>query len=97
MALIPKVEPKQEKKVVSARLDEEMHTLLQRYAAFLGGGHARVHHRRIAEALVPPRQGIQPMAYMGPSNTARKFFELSTRWIMLRWMPAVLSSWPWQL
>jgi hypothetical protein len=37
MALIPKVEPKQEKKVVSARLDEEMHTLLQRYAAFLGG------------------------------------------------------------
>jgi hypothetical protein len=37
MALIPKVEPKQEKKVVSARLDEEAHTMLQRYAAFLGG------------------------------------------------------------
>jgi len=35
MALIPKVEPKQEKKVVSARLDEEAHTMLQRYAAFL--------------------------------------------------------------
>jgi hypothetical protein len=37
MALIPKVEPKHEKKVVSARLDEEAHTMLQRYAAFLGG------------------------------------------------------------
>jgi len=37
MALIPKVEPKQEKKVISARLDEEAHTMLQRYAAFLGG------------------------------------------------------------
>jgi hypothetical protein len=37
MALIPKVEPKQEKKVVSARLDEEAHAMLQRYAAFLGG------------------------------------------------------------
>jgi len=37
MALIPKVEPKSEKKVVSARLDEEAHTLLQHYAAFLGG------------------------------------------------------------
>ena len=36
MALIPKVEPKQEKKVVSARLDEETHLTLQRYAAFLG-------------------------------------------------------------
>jgi len=35
MALIPKVEPKQEKKVVSARLDEEAHTMLQRYAASL--------------------------------------------------------------
>ena len=32
MALIPKIEPKQEKKLVSARLDEEAHTLLQRYA-----------------------------------------------------------------
>jgi len=37
MVLIPKVGPKQEKKVVSARLDEEAHTMLQRYAAFLGG------------------------------------------------------------
>jgi hypothetical protein len=37
MALIPKIEPKQEKKVVSARLDEEAHNMLQRYAAFLGG------------------------------------------------------------
>lgn len=37
MALIPKVEPKMEKKVVSARLDQEAHTMLQRYAVFLGG------------------------------------------------------------
>ncbi len=36
MALIPKVEPKQEKKVVSVRLDEETHLTLQRYATFLG-------------------------------------------------------------
>jgi hypothetical protein len=48
MALIPKVEPKQEKKVVSARLDEEMHTLLQRYAAFLGGA---THEYIIGESL----------------------------------------------
>jgi hypothetical protein len=48
MALIPKVEPKQEKKVISARLDEEAHTLLQRYAAFLGGA---THEYIIAESL----------------------------------------------
>jgi hypothetical protein len=48
MALIPKVEPKQEKKVVSARLDEEMHTMLQRYAAFLGGA---THEYIIGESL----------------------------------------------
>jgi hypothetical protein len=36
VALIPKVEPKQEKKVVSARLDEDTHLTLQRYAEFLG-------------------------------------------------------------
>ena len=48
MALIPKVEPKQEKKVVSARLDEEAHTLLQRYAAFLGGA---THEYIIGESL----------------------------------------------
>jgi hypothetical protein len=48
MALIPKVEPKQEKKVVSARLDEEPHTMLQRYAAFLGGA---THAYIIGESL----------------------------------------------
>jgi len=48
MALIPKVEPKQEKKVVSARLDEEAHTMLQRYAAFLGGA---THENNIGESL----------------------------------------------
>ena len=48
MALIPKVEPKQEKKVVSARLDEEMHTMLQRYATFLGGA---THEYIIGESL----------------------------------------------
>jgi hypothetical protein len=48
MALIPKVEAKQEKKVVSARLEEEMHTLLQRYAAFLGGA---THEYVIRESL----------------------------------------------
>jgi hypothetical protein len=48
MALIPKVEPKQEKKVVSARLDEEAHFLLQRYAAFLGGA---THEYIIGESL----------------------------------------------
>lgn len=48
MALIPKVEPKQGKKVVSARLDEEAHTMLQRYAAFLGGA---THEYIIGESL----------------------------------------------
>jgi hypothetical protein len=48
MALIPKVEPKQEKKVVSARLDEEAHAMLQRYAAFLGGA---THEYVIGESL----------------------------------------------
>jgi len=48
MALIPKVEPKSEKKVVSARLDEEAHTMLQRYAAFLGGA---THEYIIGESL----------------------------------------------
>jgi hypothetical protein len=48
MALIPKMEPKQEKKVVSARLDEEAHTMLQRYAAVLGGA---THEYIIGESL----------------------------------------------
>ena len=48
MALIPKVEPKLEKKVVSARLDEEAHAMLQRYAAFLGGA---THEYIIGESL----------------------------------------------
>ena len=48
MALIPKVEPKQDKKVVSARLDEEAHIMLQRYAAFLGGA---THEYIIGESL----------------------------------------------
>ena len=48
MALIPKVEPKQEKKVVSARLDEETHLTLQRYAAFLGDA---THEYIIGESL----------------------------------------------
>jgi hypothetical protein len=48
MALIPKVEPKQEKKVISARLDEEAHTMLKRYAAFLGGA---THEYIIGESL----------------------------------------------
>jgi hypothetical protein len=48
MPLIPKVEPKQEKKIVSARLDEETHTMLQRYAAFLGNA---THDYIIAESL----------------------------------------------
>jgi hypothetical protein len=48
MALIPKVEPKQEKKVVSARLDEETHQTLQRYAAFLGDA---THEYIIGESL----------------------------------------------
>ena len=48
MALIPKVEPKQEKKVVSARLDEETHLTLQRYATFLGDA---THEYIIGESL----------------------------------------------
>ena len=48
MALIPKVEPKQERKVVSARLDEETHLTLQRYAAFLGDA---THEYIIGESL----------------------------------------------
>jgi hypothetical protein len=48
MALIPKVEPKQEKKVVSARLDEETHLTLQRYANFLGDA---THEYIIGESL----------------------------------------------
>ncbi len=48
MALIPKVEPKREKKVVSARLDEETHLTLQRYAAFLGDA---THEYIIGESL----------------------------------------------
>jgi hypothetical protein len=35
MALIPKVEPKQEKKVVSARLDEEAHIMLVDWSSSL--------------------------------------------------------------
>jgi len=48
MALIPKVEPKHEKKIVSARLDEETHLTLQRYAAFLGDA---THEYIIGESL----------------------------------------------
>ena len=48
MTLIPKVEPKQVRKVVSARLDEEVHMMLQRYAAFLGGA---THEYIIGESL----------------------------------------------
>lgn len=48
VALIPKVEPKQEKKVVSARLDEETHLTLQRYAEFLGDA---THEYIIGESL----------------------------------------------
>jgi hypothetical protein len=48
MALIPKVGPKQERKVVSARLDEEAHMMLQRYANFLGGA---THEYIIGESL----------------------------------------------
>ena len=36
MSLIPKLEPKHEKKIVTARLDEEIHGMLQRYAVFVG-------------------------------------------------------------
>jgi len=48
MALIPKVEPKQEKKPVSVRLDEESHAMLLRYAAFLGGA---THEYIVCESL----------------------------------------------
>jgi hypothetical protein len=48
MALIPKVEPKQEKKIVSARLDEETHATLQLYATFLGNA---THDYIVAESL----------------------------------------------
>lgn len=48
MPLIPKVEPKQEKKIVSARLDEETHTMLQHYATFLGNA---THDYIITESL----------------------------------------------
>jgi len=48
MALIPKVEPKKEKRIVSARLDEEAHIMLQRYAEFLGGA---THEYIIGESL----------------------------------------------
>ena len=48
MALIPKVEPKQEKKVVSACLNEEAHTMLHRHAAFLGGA---IHEYITGESL----------------------------------------------
>lgn len=48
MALIPKLEPKQEKKTVSVRLDEETHIALQRYATFLGGA---THEYIIGESL----------------------------------------------
>ena len=48
MALIPKVEPKQEKKIVSARLEEETHTMLERYGEFLGDA---THDYIIAESL----------------------------------------------
>jgi hypothetical protein len=48
MALIPKVEPKQGKKVVSARLDDETHLTLKRYASFLGNA---THEYIIGESL----------------------------------------------
>ena len=48
MALIPKIEPRQEKKIVSARLDEATHAMLQRYSAFLGNA---THDYIIAESL----------------------------------------------
>ena len=36
MAFVPKVAPKQEKKIISGHLDKEAHTTLQRYAVSLG-------------------------------------------------------------
>ena len=48
MALIPKVEPKQEKKIVSARLDEQTHAMLEEYGKFLGDA---THDYIITESL----------------------------------------------
>jgi hypothetical protein len=48
MPLIPKVGMKQAKKIVSARLDEETHSMLQRYALFLGEA---THDYIISESL----------------------------------------------
>jgi len=48
MALMPKVEPIQENKVVSARLDEDTHPTLQRCAAFLRNA---THEYVIGESL----------------------------------------------
>jgi hypothetical protein len=48
MPLIPKVEVKQAKKIVSARLDEETHSMLQRYSVFLGEA---THDYIISESL----------------------------------------------
>jgi hypothetical protein len=48
MPLIPKVEMKQAKKIVSARLDEQTHSMLQRYALFLGEA---THDYIISESL----------------------------------------------
>jgi hypothetical protein len=48
MPLIPRVEMKQAKKIVSARLDEETHSMLQRYALFLGEA---THDYIISESL----------------------------------------------
>ena len=48
MPLIPKVEMKQAKKIVSARLDEETHSMLQQYALFLGEA---THDYIISESL----------------------------------------------
>jgi hypothetical protein len=61
MALIPKIEPKQENKVVSARLDEEAHTLLQ-LCSLPRRRDARVHHWRIPETPLPSRQGVHSVA-----------------------------------
>lgn len=48
MALIPKVEPKQEKKIVSVRLDELTHAMLALYGTFLGDA---THDYVITESL----------------------------------------------
>jgi hypothetical protein len=62
MALIPEVQPKQERKVVSARLDEETNLTLQRYATFLGDAAHEYIQGGILEAPVPARQRIQSLA-----------------------------------